>query len=148
MRKLLVFLGVAWIATNLLGAWVSVSNHRAYDLKFVDQAGIEGRIDDDWLHGWGTGLAMPLWVLAVAAAHTVVVSIGAGVGKVAPNHKNILGVQRVEFTLSNQLTYDRLQATEVDRTETAIIIASLGLAVLIVLFGFLTVITTPSTSQR
>ncbi len=148
MRKLLVFLGVAWIATNLLGAWVSVSNHRAYDLKFVDQAGTEGRIDDDWLHGWGTGLAMPLWVLAVAAVLTVLVSFGGGVGKVAAFLMMIVGGLSVAFTLSNQLTYDRLQATEVDRTETAIIIASLGLAVLIVLFGFLTVITTPSTSRR
>jgi hypothetical protein len=148
VRKLLVFLGVAWIAANLVGAWVSVDHERPYDLSFVDQPGSVGRIGDDWLHGWGTALALPLGVLAAAAVLTVVVSFGGTATKVGGLLMAVLGAGSLAFTLSNQLTYDRLQAAEGDRTETAIIAATLVLAGLLVLIGFLTFITTPATRRR
>ena len=144
----MVFLGVAWIAANLVGAWVSVQNDRPYDLSFVDEPGAVSRIGDDWLRGWGTGLAMPLWVLAVAAVLTVLVSFGGAATKWAALLLMLVGAASIAFTLSNQLTYDRLEATGTDRAETAVIAATLVLAGLLVLIGLLTVITTPRTTRR
>ena len=148
MRRLLVFLGVMWIVTNLVGVWVSVRHHRPYDLAFVDQPGASGRVGDDWLHGWGTGLAMPLWFISAVAIVTVVVSFGGAATKVAAVLMMLAGAASIAFTLSNKLTYDRLQATGADRTEASIVIATLLLASLMVLVGFLTVITTPKQHHR
>jgi hypothetical protein len=143
VRRLLVFLGVMWIATNLVGVWVSVRHHRPYDLAFVDQPGASGRIGDDWLHGWGTGLAMPLWFISIVAVLTVVVSFGGNATKFSAVLMMLAGALSIAFTLSNKLTFDRLRATGADRTEAAIVISTLMLAALMVLIGFLTVITTP-----
>lgn len=148
MRRLLVFLGVAWVAANLAGAWVSVDHERPYDLSFLDAPGAVGRIGDDWLHGWGTGLAMPLGVLAAATVLTVVVSFGGTATKVGGFLMAALGAASLGFSLTNQLTFDRLRATGGDSTETAIIAATLVLAGLLVLIGFLTVITTPATRRH
>ena len=143
VRRLLVFLGVMWVATNLVGAWVSVRHHLPYDLSFVDKPGVSGRIGDDWLHGWGTGLAMPLWFLAIVAVLTVLASFGGNATKLSSALLMLSGAASVAFTLSNKLAFDRLKATGTDRTEAAIVIATLMLASLMVLIGFLTVITTP-----
>lgn len=148
MRRLLVLLGVAWIAANLLGAWVSVRHDRPYDLSFVDRPGTVPRIGDDWLHGWGTGLAMPLGVLAAAAVLTVLASFGGGLGRLTAFLLMLLGAASLAFTLANQPTYDRLQAPTSNRAETALIVATLVLAALLVLVGLLTVITTPRTRRR
>jgi hypothetical protein len=143
VRRLLVFLGVMWVAANLFGAWVSVDHDRPYDLSFLDAPGKVGRIGDDWLYGWGTGLAMPLWFLAVVAILTVVVSFGGNPTKLGSVLLLLAGAASLAFTLSNQLTHDRLDATSADRVETAIIGATLLLAGLMVLVALLTVITTP-----
>jgi hypothetical protein len=143
VRRLLVFLGVMWIATNLVGVWVSVRHHRPYDLAFVDQPGASGRIGDDWLHGWGTGLAMPLWFISIVAVLTVVASFGGNATRWSAALLMVAGALSIAFTLSNKLTFDRLKATGADRTEAAIVICTLMLAALMVLIGFLTVITTP-----
>jgi hypothetical protein len=143
VRRLLVFLGVMWIATNLFGAWISVRHHLPQDLSFVDQPGASGRIGDDWLHGWGTGLAMPLWFISIVAVLTVVASFGGNATKVSAFFLMLAGAVSVAFTLSNQPSYDRLKAAGADRTEAAIVFATLLLAALMVLIGFLTVITTP-----
>ena len=143
MRRLLVFLGVMWIATNLFGAWISVRHHLPQDLSFVDQPGASGRIGDDWLHGWGTGLAMPLWFISVVAVLTVVASFGGNATRWSAALLMVAGALSIAFTLSNKLTFDRLKATGADRTEAAIVICTLMLAALMVLIGFLTVITTP-----
>lgn len=137
-----------WVATNLVGAWVSVRHHLPYDLKFVDQAGVSGRIGDDWLHGWGTGLAMPLWFIAIVAVLTVLASFGGNATKFSAAILMLAGAASVAFTLSNKLAFDRLKATGADRTEAAIVIATLMLASLMVLVGFLTVITTPKQSRH
>jgi hypothetical protein len=143
VRRLLVFLSVMWIATNLVGVWVSVRHHRPYDLAFVDKPGASGRIGDDWLHGWGTGLAMPLWFISIVAVLTVLASFGGNATKVSAFFLMLAGAVSVAFTLSNQPSYDRLKAAGADRTEAAIVFATLLLAALMVLIGFLTVITTP-----
>jgi hypothetical protein len=148
VRRLLVFLGVMWIATNLLGAWISVRHHLPQDLSFADQPGRTGRIGDDWLHGWGTGLAMPLWFISVVAVLTVVASFGGRATKVSAFLLMLVGAASVAFTLSNKPSYDRLQATGADHGEAAIVIATLLLASLMVLIGFLTVITTPKQYRR
>jgi hypothetical protein len=91
---------------------------------------------------------MPLGVLAAAAVLTVVVSFGGTATKIGGLLMAVLGAGSLAFTLTNQLTYDRLQAAEGDRTETAIIAATLVLAGLLVLIGLLTFITTPATRRR
>jgi hypothetical protein len=143
VRRLLVFLGVMWIATNLAGAWVSVRHHLPYDLSFVDQPGARGRIGDDWLHGWGTGLAMPLWFLSIVAVLTVLASFGGNATRFSAAGLMVAGAMSVAFTLSNKASFDRLKAAGTDHAEAAIVMASLLLAALMVLIGFLTVITTP-----
>jgi hypothetical protein len=143
VRRLLVFLGAMWVAANLAGAWVSVDHDRPYDLSFVDEPGKVGRIGDDWLHGWGTGLAMPLWFLAIVAVLTVLASFGGKATKLSSALLILAGSTSVAFTLSNKVAFDRLTATSADRTEGAIVIATLLLASLMVLIGLLTVITTP-----
>jgi lysylphosphatidylglycerol synthetase-like protein (DUF2156 family) len=143
VRRLLVFLGAMWVAANLAGAWVSVDHDRPYDLSFVDEPGKVGRIGDDWLHGWGTGLAMPLWFLAIVAVLTVLASFGGNATKLSAALLILAGSTSVAFTLSNKVAFDRLTATSADRTEGAIVIATLLLASLMVLIGLLTVITTP-----
>jgi hypothetical protein len=148
VRKLLVFLGVAWIATNLIGAWLSVEHDRPYDLSFLDQPGTVSQIGNDWLRGWGSGLAMPLWVLAIAAVLTVVVSFDGSATRLSSVLLMVLGALSIAFTLANQPTYDRLKATATDRGETAVVIASLVLAGMMVLIGLITVITTPRTPRR
>ncbi len=143
MRRLLVFLGVMWIAANLAGAWVSVRHHLPYDLEFVDEPGVRSRIGDDWLHGWGTGLAMPLWFVALVAVLTVLSSFGGNATRLSAALVVLAGAGSVAFTLYNTPAADRLKAAGADRTEGAIVIATLMLAALMVLVGFLTVITTP-----
>lgn len=148
VRKLLVFLGVAWIAANLVGAWLSVEHDQPYDLSFLDQPGRVSQIGDDWLRGWGAGLAMPLWILAVAAVLTVAASFGGRTTRLSSVLLMVLGGLSLAFTLTNQVTYDRLNATGTERTETAVIVATMVLAGLLVLIGLLTVITTPRTHRR
>ncbi len=148
MRRLLVFLGVMWVAANLAGAWVSVDHDRPYDLSFLDTPGKVDRIGDDWLYGWGTGLSVPLWFLAAVAILTVVVSFGGGATKFGAVLVMLAGAASLAFSLSNKLTLDRLDATAADRTETAIIAATLFLAGMLVLVGLLTVITTPRQHRR
>jgi hypothetical protein len=148
VRRLLVFLGVMWIAANLAGAWVAVDHDRPYDLSFLDTPGRVARIGEDWLYGWGTGLAMPLWFLAAAAVLTVVASFGGNATRFSSFLLLLVGGASVAYTLSNQLTSDRLGQRDVDRGETAIIAATLLLAGLMVLIGFLTVITTPKVHRH
>ncbi len=148
MHRVLIFLGVSWIGANLVGAWVSIDHEQPYDLTFVDTAGDASRIVDDWVYGWGTGLAMPLWFLAVVAGLTLLVSVGGTPTRFAGLLLTLGGVASVFYSLSSRLTVDRLQATGVDATETAVIRAVLLLDGLLILVGALTYITTPRTPPR
>ena len=143
-----MFLAIAWIATNLIGAWMAYDHDRAYDLSWLDQPGRVAQIGNDWLYGWGTGLAMPLWVLAGAAVLAVAVTFGGEAGRLAAALTMVLGGLSLAYSLTNQLTYDRFEATGTERGETALIFASLLLAALLVLIGLITVITTPRARRR
>jgi len=145
VRKLLVFLGAAWIAANLAGAVLATSNKRPYDLSFLSTPGKSTRIGQDFLFGWGTGLSLPLGVLAAAGILTVVASFGHQAGRIAAFLLMLVGAGSIAFTFSNQLTYDRIGVND-NRDfpgETATITATLLLAAMLVFFGFLTVLTTP-----
>ena len=148
MRKLLVLLGVAWIAVNLYGAWLAVEHKRPYDLSWLDQPGSKETVGEDWLHGWGTALAMPFAVVAVVAVFTVIATFGGGAGKFAALVLMVVGGLCLYYTLTNDLTLERLKNTKLEHLELAVISATLTVTGLMVLFGFLTVITTPKTHRR
>jgi hypothetical protein len=148
VRKLLVLLGVAWVATNLFGAWMAVEHKRPYDLSWLNDAGSKDRVGDDWLHGWGTGLAMPFAVVAVVAVLTVVATFGGGAGRFSALLLLVVGGLAVAYTLTNDPSIARLQNTKLEHGELAVVSATLALSGLLVLFGFLTVITTPRTHRR
>ena len=132
MRKLLVLLGVTWVAVNLYGAWLAVEHKRPYDLSWLDQPGSKETVGEDWLHGWGTGLAMPFVVAAVVALLTVIATFTGGTGKLS----------------ALLLTIQRLKNTKIEHLELAVISATLTVSGLLILFGFLTVITTPKVHRR
>jgi phosphatidylserine synthase len=148
VRKLLVLLGVAWIAVNLYGAWMAVEHKRPYDLSWLDEPGSKDHVGDDWLHGWGTGLAMPFAVVAVVAVLTVIATFGGGAGKVSAFLILVVGGLCLAYTLTNDLTLERLKNTKIEHAELAVVSATLTLSGLLVLFGFLTVITTPKSHRR
>jgi hypothetical protein len=145
VRKLLVFLGAFWVAANLTGAGFAVAHKRPYDLKFLDTPGSVDRVGHDFLAGWGTGLCMPLVVLCAAGIFTVVASFGHRSGMVGGFLLMLTGAASVAYTFCNELTYDRLGLgnTQTERGESATILAIIFLGCALVLFGFLTVITTP-----
>ena len=148
MRKLLVLLGVAWIAVNLYGAWLAVEHTRPYDLSWLDQPGSKDTVGEDWLHGWGTGLAMPFAVAAVIALLTVIATFGGGTGRFSALLLTVAGGLCLFYTLTNDLTIQRLKNTKIEHLELAVVSATLTVSGLLVLFGFLTVITTPKTHRR
>ena len=57
VRKLLVLLGVAWVGVTLGAAWLAVDQTVPYDLSVPRLAGGRDMVGEDWLYGWGTGLA-------------------------------------------------------------------------------------------
>jgi phosphatidylserine synthase len=148
VRKLLVLLGVAWIATNLAGAWMAVEHERPYDLSWLDEPGAKDHVGDDWLHGWGTGLAMPFAVVAVVAVLTVIATFGGGTSRFSALLLVVVGGLALAYTLTNDLSLDRLRNTELEQGELAVVAGTLVLSGLLVLIGFLTVITTPTTHRR
>jgi hypothetical protein len=148
VRKLLVLLGVAWVAVNLYGAWLAVEHKRPYDLSWLDQPGSKDTVGEDWLHGWGTGLAMPFAVAAVVALLTVIATFSGGTGKFSALLLTVVGGACLFYTLTNDLTIQRLKNTKIEHLELAVISATLTVTGLMVLFGFLTVITTPKTHRR
>jgi hypothetical protein len=145
VRKLLVFLGALWIGANLTGAGFAVAHKRPYDLSFLDTPGRADRVGHDFIASWGTGLCMPLAVLCAAGLFTVIASFGHRSGQVGAFLLMLTGAASVAFTFCNQLTYDRLGIgnTHTEQAEIATILATILLGCALVLFGFLTVITTP-----
>lgn len=141
VRKLLVLLAVVWMVANVAGAWISVTRKLPYDLSFLDQPGRVGNVGNDWLYGWGTGLAMPLATVAGMAVLTIIATFPGAPGRVGAFVIALLGGVSVAFTLANQLTHDRLSSAAGDRVETALIIATLVSGGLLVLVGFLTWLT-------
>jgi len=143
VRKLLVLLGVAWIGVTLGAAWVSVDQSVPYDLSFLDQAGAEDMVGEDWLKSWGTGLAAPLAAVAAGAVLTVLASMDGAAGRIGAFLLAVLGGLSVAFTLSNEVTYDLLTSSSDEPVQTALVAATLAIGGLLVLVGFTTWLTAP-----
>lgn len=143
MRKLLVLLAVAWLGVTLGAAWLSVDQTVPYDLSFLDDPGAEDRVGEDWLAGWGTGLAAPLGAVAAGAILTVLASMDRAAGRLGAFLLAVLGGLSVAFTLSNQVTYDLLRDRSEEPVQTALAAATLALGGLMVLIGFTTWLTAP-----
>lgn len=143
MRKLLVLLAVAWVGVTLGAAWVSVDEKIPYDLSLLDAQGAVDQVGEDWLRGWGTGLAAPLAGVAAVAIMAVMSSLDRAAGRLGTFLLAVLGGLSVAYSLSNQVTHDRLRDTGADPVETALVVATLALAGLMVLVGITTWLTAP-----
>lgn len=132
---MLVTLAVVWVGANLAGAWLAVDRKLPYDLGVIDAVGRRGDVSDDWLLGWGTGLAMPLAAIAAMGILAVLCTLPGAAGRVGTFAIALLGGSSVAFTLANRLSHDRLAATGTDRIESGLIITTLASAALLVLVG-------------
>jgi len=145
VRKLLVLLAIAWVGVTLGAAWVSVDEEIPYDLSFLDAQGATDQVGVDWLRGWGTGLAAPLAGVAAVAVMVVLSSMDRSAGRLGTFLLADLGGLSLAYTLSNQVTYDRLRDTSADPVEIALVGATLALAGLMVLVGITAWLTAPRT---
>ena len=143
MRKLLVLLAVAWVGVTLGAAWVAVDQTIPYDLALLDRQGPEDRVGEDWLYGWGTGLAAPLAAAAAGAILAVLSSMDGAAGRLGAFLLAVLGGLSVAYTLSNQVTEELLRSRSEEPVQTALVAATLALGALMVLVGFTTWLTAP-----
>lgn len=143
MRKFLAFLATAWIGVTLAAAWVSVDHELAYDLTFLDAAGTRADVGRDWLLGWGSGLAAPMWAVAAMALVTVLAMFSGGGGRLGAFLVALIAGGSIAFTFSNRPSTRRLQELAGDSTESGLLLATLVLAGLLVLLGLVTWATTP-----
>lgn len=148
MRKLLVFFAAVWVGVNLAAAWVSVDRALPHDLTFLDQAGSRDRIGEDWLYGWGTGLTVPMGVVAAVAVLAALAAATGASGRIGAFLLAVLGGASIAFTFADRPATERLRAVENDVTESSLLIASLVLAALLVLVGFTTWLTSPRDRYR
>jgi len=143
VRKLLVLLAVAWVGVSLAAAWVSVEHEVPYGLSFLDRPGPPDRVGDDWLRGWGTGLTVPMGVVAAMAVLAALSALGNSAGRAGAFLLALLGGASIAFTLSSRPATERLRAVGADTTESGLVIATLVLAGLIVLIGLTAWLTAP-----
>lgn len=143
MRKFLVLLAVAWVGVTLGAAWLAVNQTIPYDLALVDRQGAEDRVGEDWLYGWGTGLAAPLGAVAAGAILAVLSSMDGAAGRLGAFLLAVLGGLSVAYTLSNQVTEELLRSRSEEPVQTALVAATLALGALMVLVGFTTWLTAP-----
>jgi hypothetical protein len=143
VRKLLVLVAVAWVAVSLGAAWLAVDHEVPYDLSFLDARGDSSNVGEDWLYGWGTGLAAPMAGAAAGLILAVTSSMDRAAGRLGAFLLAILGGLSIAYTLANQVTEDRLRNTGTEPVETGLVIATLALAGLLVLVGFTTWLTAP-----
>jgi len=143
VRKFLVLLAVAWVGVTLGAAWLAVDQTIPYDLAFLDRQGDEDRVGEDWLYGWGTGLAAPLGAVAAGAILAVLSSMDGAAGRLGAFLLAVLGGLSVAYTLSNQVTEELLRSRSEEPVQTALVAATLALGALMVLVGFTTWLTAP-----
>lgn len=144
MRKLLALLAAAWIGVSLAAAWVSVDRKLPYDLAFLDRAGARNDVGSDWLTGWGTGLAVPMWAIAAVAVLTTTAMFTGAAGRFGAFLLSVAAGGAIAHTLANQPATDRLRDIAADGTAGGLVVASLALAGLLVLVGLVTWVTTPN----
>lgn len=143
VRRLVVLLAVCWVGVNLAAAWVSVDRKVPYDLAFLDRPGGPDRVGEDWLYGWGCGLAVPMAAVAAMAVLAAMSALSGGAGRLGSFLVAVLGGASVAYTLANAPATERLQALGTDTTESALLIASLSLGGLLVLVGLIAWLTSP-----
>ena len=138
-----MLVAVAWVGVTLAAAWVSVDREQPYSLTFLDRAGVKDQVGQDWLAGWGTGFAAPMAAVAAVAVVGAFSAQTGRAGRLAAFVLALLGGASIAFTLSNRPSTARLRALDVDTTESGLLIATLALAALLVLLGFMTWLTAP-----
>lgn len=143
MRKLLVLVAVAWVAVTVGAAWLAVDHVVPHDLAFLDGPGDSKLVGEDWLFGWGTGLAAPLGAAAAGLILAVMSSMDRAAGRLGAFLLAVLGGLSLAYTLANAVTEDRLRDTGAEPVESGLVIATLALAGLMVLLGFTTWLTAP-----
>lgn len=148
MRKVLVLLAVAWVAVTVGAAWLAVDHVVPHDLAFLDGPGDPELVGEDWLFGWGTGLAAPLAAAAAGLFLAVMSSMDRAAGRFGAFLLAVLGGLSIAYTLANQVTEDRLRDTGAEPVETGLVMATLALATLLVLAGFATWLTAPRETYR
>lgn len=148
MRKLLVLLAVGWIGVNLAAARLAYDRRLPYDLDVLDRSGTSGRIAEDWLLGWGTGLAVPLWFIALGAVLTVLSTLGGSAGRGGSLLLTGVGAASVAFSFLSRHATDLLANPAADPTGAGLVIASVVLAALIVLIGFAAFVASPRERLR
>jgi hypothetical protein len=143
VRRFLVLLGIAWVGVTLGAAWVAVDQSVPYDLSFLDSTGTADMVGEDWLYGWGTGLAAPLAAVAAGAILTVLASMDGAAGRLGAFLLAVLGGLSVAYLLANQPVHDLLRDRSKEPVQTALVAATLVLGALLVLVGFTTWLTAP-----
>ena len=143
MRKVLVVLSVAWIAVSLAAAWVSVDRRLAHDLSFLDEPGRAGDIGHDWLLGWGSGLAVPMWAVAAMALATALSTYGGGGGRLGALLVALVAGGSIGYTFANRPATQRLRELGGDGVEAWLLLPTLVLAGLLVLLGLVAWATIP-----
>ena len=143
VRKLLVLLGVAWVGVTLGAAWLAVDQTVPYDLSFVDATGADDAVGEDWLYGWGTGLAAPLGAVAAGAILTVLASMEGAAGRLGAFLLAVLGGLSVAYMLASEPVHDLLTDRSAEPVQTALVAATIVLGALLVLVGFTTWLTAP-----
>ena len=147
VRKVLVVLSVAWVGVSLGAAWIAVDRHLAYDLSFLDEPGRAGDIGHDWLLGWGSGLAAPMWAVAAMALATALSTFGGGGGRLGALLVALIAGGSIAYTFANRPATQRLRELGGDRVEAWLLVATLVLAGLLVLLGLVAWATTPRDSR-
>ena len=143
VRKLLVLLTVIWIGVTLTAAWIAVDEKIPYDLAVLDRTGGRDRVGEDWLFGWGTGLAAPMAVVAAMAVLGAMSALTGPAGRFGAFCVALLGGASLAYTLANRPATERLQAFSNDTTQGGLLVGTLAVAALLVLIGFLTWLTAP-----
>jgi len=143
MRRLLVLLAAGWVAVTLAAAWVAVDRKVGYDLAFFAEAGRAARVEEDWLYGWGTGFAGPMWLVAAVAVLTALSTLSGAAGRIGAFLVALLGGASIAYTLANRPATERLRAFESDLTVSWLLTATLALAGLLALVGFTVWLTAP-----
>lgn len=143
MRRLLVLLAAGWVAVTLAAARVAVDRKVGYDLAFFAEAGRAARVEEDWLYGWGTGFAGPMWLVAAVAVLTALSTLAGAAGRIGAFLVALLGGASIVYTLANRPATERLRTFESDPTVSWLLTATLALAGLLVLVGFTVWLTAP-----
>lgn len=148
MRKLLVLLATGWVGVNLAAAWVSYDRRLPHHIDGLDRTGAPGRIGEDWLLGWGSGLAVPLWFIAIGAVVAVLATLDGAAGRGGALLLAVVGALSVAFTLFSRHAVDLLSDPAGDARVASLVVASVTLAALTALVGLVSFVTAPRDRLR